>query len=94
MGEGEHGAVAGGAVGPQRTNDRKEAGFAGTLTPWPPLPHALTPARERGDRLRIFWAGAPLSRVGGVRVGEGTGVRVPAKPAGWLWGGGLLGSRE
>src|SRR6185436_17022462 len=66
-----------------RIGPHRGAGFAGTLTPWPPLPHALTPARERGNpRLHSgFWVVAPLSRVGGVRVGEGTGVRVPAKPA-------------
>ena len=35
-----------------------EAGFAGTLTPWPPLPHAL--ARSSGDEAGFLYVGSGL----------------------------------
>ncbi len=54
-------------------------------------PHPLAPSPTRTHTRpgegepRVWgsslWVVAPLSRVAGVRVGEGTGVRVPAKPA-------------
>ncbi len=50
------------------------------LTPRPPLPHALTPARERGrkpgvgETVRVTTPPSPGRP--GVRVGEGPGVRV------------------
>ena len=51
-----------------------------TLTPRPPLPPALTPARERGRRpdlrSRRRFAYTPLSRGSGSAGGRGAGVRV------------------
>ena len=59
-----------------------EATGSGTLTPWPPLPPALTPTRERGEEdpedtggeARGRAAGSPLPG-DGCAMGEGLGVR-------------------
>jgi hypothetical protein len=55
--------------------------------PWPPSPTRTPAARERGEEdaqraLSPVFSGvvAPLSRAAGVRVGEGTGVRVHRNP--------------
>jgi hypothetical protein len=57
------------------------AGELSPSPPWPPSPTRTPPARERGEEEKEEVSGfsgravVPLSREGGVRVGEGSGVR-------------------
>ena len=60
--------------------------ITGALTPWPPLPPALTPARERGNATPFVGArlvGGGASSPGGRECGweRGSGGEGPAKPA-------------